>query len=241
MTTYAYIRVSTDMQTVENQRDMICARGYAIDEWLCDEATSGTTDWHVRDIFRAVTEGKDGDRIVCAELSRLGRSLRQVLEIVEECRSKGIVLVLVREGIEISDDNPVTKLLVSILGSLSEMERNLISQRTKDALARKKRGGTVLGRPVGRRTDISKRPVNGYELVVFGMLIGGHSIRAIARRIGCSARALTDYISERHFYMWFGYSRTSGSGCNSRPSFIRPALTDGGGTDDQGHQEDHTA
>jgi DNA invertase Pin-like site-specific DNA recombinase len=193
MTTYAYIRVSTDTQTVENQRDMIVARGYVIDEWLCDEATSGTTDWHVRDIHRAVVDGVEGDRIVCAELSRLGRSLRQVLEIVEECRRRGIILVLVREGIEISDDNPVTKLLVSILGSLSEMERNLISQRTKDALARKKREGVVLGRPVG--SGVGKHmKLAGREAHIRKLLRRGYSRSYTARLLKVNRFTLYTFV-----------------------------------------------
>jgi DNA invertase Pin-like site-specific DNA recombinase len=149
MTTYAYIRVSTDTQTVENQRDMILSRGYEIDEWLSDEGVSGTKDWRKRDIERAITWAREGDTIVAAELSRLGRSLIQVLDMVEVCRQKKVRLILIREGIELIDDSPMTKLLVSIMGALAEMERNLISERTKDALARKRKEGVKLGRPPG--------------------------------------------------------------------------------------------
>ncbi|MDT2885382.1 recombinase family protein [Lactococcus lactis] len=146
---YAYIRVSTDKQTTENQRTLIESRGFKIDEWLVDEATHGTDDWKIRSIEKAVTESKEGDEIVVAELSRLGRSLSNVLELVEKCRKKEVVIICIREGIELRDDNPITKLLISILGSLAEMERNLIAQRTKDALARKKAEGIILGRPKG--------------------------------------------------------------------------------------------
>lgn len=157
MKTWAYIRVSSDKQTVENQRSAINAAGLVIDEWLQDDGISGTIDWRKRKLRLAMKELQDGDRLVVAELSRLGRSLKQILELVEMCRTKKITLVLLREGITINDDNPFTKLLVSVLGSLAEMERNLISQRTKDALDRKRAEGVILGRPKGSRTDPAKR------------------------------------------------------------------------------------
>lgn len=146
---YAYLRVSTDDQTTENQRSLIESKGYKIDQYFVDEATHGTTDWKSRKIKTAIRKSAAGDVIVVAELSRLGRSLKQILEMVEICRKKNVSIIAIREGIELNDDNPITKLLISILGSLAEMERNLISQRTKDALARRKADGVVLGRPVG--------------------------------------------------------------------------------------------
>jgi len=189
MTTYAYIRVSSDKQTVEIQRDMIKARGYSIDCWLCDEATSGMTDWKVRDIRNAVQNGMPGDKIIVAELSRLGRSLKQILEIVEECRAKSITILLIREGIEVCDDNPFTKLLVSILGSLAEMERNLISQRTKDGLALKKKQGVVLGRPKGSGVGEHYKLL-GKEAAIRKLLRRGYSCSWAADILGVDRMTL---------------------------------------------------
>jgi len=180
------------MQTVENQRDMIKSRGYHIDEWLCDEATSGTTDWKIRDIKNAVYNGLPGDRIIVAELSRLGRSLKQILEIVEECRSRQITIVMIREGIEVTDDNPFTKLLVSILGSLAEMERNLISQRTKDALALKRKQGIVLGRPVGSRSRCHK--LTGKETEIKSLFRKGYTKSYAAKVLGVDRMTLDTFI-----------------------------------------------
>lgn len=180
---YAYIRVSTDKQTTENQRSLIEGRGFKIDEWLVDESTHGTSDWKVRSIEKAISNGKAGDEIVVAELSRLGRSLSNVLELVELCRKKEIVVICIREGIELRDDNPITKLLISILGSLAEMERNLIAQRTKDALARKKAEGVVLGRPKGV-ANIASYKLYRHRKKIVEMRRSGMSQREIAEYFG---------------------------------------------------------
>jgi DNA invertase Pin-like site-specific DNA recombinase len=195
MTVYAYVRVSTDMQTVENQRELIKSRGYKIDQWLGDEATSGTVDWKIRDIYNAVNDGVKGDTIVVAELSRLGRSLKQVLEIVEICKDKGITLVCIREGIEMNDDNPTTKLLISILGSLSEMERNLISQRTKDALKRKKENGVKLGRPKASK-DIKRCKLYDKENEVRALIKTSAPMTKIAEQLGVHPLTLSTFCKE---------------------------------------------
>lgn len=196
MRTYAYIRVSTDDQTVENQRDMIRTRGFIVDEWLCDQGVSGTKSWRKRDIAQAVDEARSGDRIVVAELSRLGRSLRQVLEIVEICRDKGVEVVMVREGLVLADDNPTTKLLVSVIGACAEMERNLISQRTKDALELRRKQGIVLGRPKGRKTRAHKRKLSGREVAIKTCRRHGLSKAATARALGVSRSTLQAYCNE---------------------------------------------
>lgn len=191
---YAYIRVSTDKQTTENQRMLIEGRGYKIDEWLVDEATHGTDDWKIRSIERAVSQSKAGDEIVVAELSRLGRSLSNVLELVELCRKKEVVIICIREGIELRDDNPITKLLISILGSLAEMERNLIAQRTKDALARKKAEGVILGRPKGRKTDPNKHKLLPFKNEIRKDRKKGMSFERLAKKYKTSRNTITNFI-----------------------------------------------
>lgn len=209
MMTYAYIRVSTEDQTVENQRNMIRSRGFEIDEWLCDQGVSGTKNWRKRDIAQAVATACAGDRIVVAELSRLGRSLKQVLEIVEICRDKGVEIVMVREGIVLSDDNPTTKLMISILGACAEMERNLISQRTKDALKLRRKQGIVLGRPRGRRTDPDKRKLSGYEDAIKACRRRGMSKSATARALGVCRKTLQTYCEEAGGSLLRVYERTN--------------------------------
>ena len=192
---FAYIRVSTDDQTVKNQKDMIERAGYRVDKWLADEGVSGTIDWTKREINVAIEEASEGDTIIVAELSRLGRSLKQILEIVELCQKKKVNIIMIREGIQTNNDSPVNKLLLSILGSLAEMERNLISQRTKDALALKKKNGVVLGRPVGRTTPVKKMKLYPKKEQIIAWHKDGVSYTEIGRRLGVHRVTVSNFIS----------------------------------------------
>ena len=192
---YAYIRVSTDDQTVKNQQDMIERAGYRVDKWLADEGVSGTVDWTKREINVAVEQANEGDSIIVAELSRLGRSLKQILEIVELCQKKKVNIIMIREGIQTNNDSPVNKLLLSILGSLAEMERNLISQRTKDALALKRKNGVVLGRPVGKNTPIEKMKLYSKREQIMQWRNDGISYAEIARRLKVNRITVSKFIN----------------------------------------------
>ena len=138
---YGYIRVSSDRQTIENQRFEIAnfckQQNIRIDGWI-EETISGTRAYRDRELGRLLDEVKKGDVIICAELSRLGRSLFMIMEILNICMTK-----------ECKDIQ--SKVLAFAFGLAAEIERNLISMRTKEALARKKAEGVVLGRPKGSR------------------------------------------------------------------------------------------
>ena len=192
---YAYIRVSTDDQTVKNQQDMIERAGYRVDKWLADEGVSGTVDWTKREINVAVEQANEGDSIIVAELSRLGRSLKQILEIVELCQKKKVNIIMIREGVQTNNDSPVNKLLLSILGSLAEMERNLISQRTKDALALKRKNGVVLGRPVGKNKPIEKMKLYPKREQIMQWRNDGISYAEIARRLKVNRITVSKFIN----------------------------------------------
>ena len=192
---YAYIRVSTDDQTVDNQRDMIERAGYRIDTWLSDQGKSGTINWTKREINVAIENACEGDTIIVAELSRLGRSLKQILEMVELCQTKKVNIIMVREGIQTNNDSPINKLLLSILGSLAEMERNLISQRTKDALALKRKNGVILGRPVGAVTAIEKTKLYPYKKEILKMRQGGKSYEKIGKKFGAHRITVAKFIN----------------------------------------------
>lgn len=204
---YAYIRVSTDDQTVKNQQDMIERAGYRVDKWLADEGVSGTVDWTKREINVAVEQANEGDSIIVAELSRLGRSLKQILEIVELCQKKKVNIIMIREGIQTNNDSPVNKLLLSILGSLAEMERNLISQRTKDALALKRKNGVVLGRPVGKNTPIEKMKLYPKREQIMQWRNDGISYAEIARRLKVNRITVSKFINTYQGVTDNAYSR----------------------------------
>ena len=148
---YGYIRVSTDKQTVENQRFEIerfaRTQQLRIDGWI-EETISGTKNYTKRQLGRLLKKIQKGDLIICAELSRLGRSLFMIMEILNICMNKECRVWTIKDGYRLGDDIQ-SKVLAFAFGLSAEIERNLISQRTKEALARKKAEGAILGRPKG--------------------------------------------------------------------------------------------
>jgi DNA invertase Pin-like site-specific DNA recombinase len=152
---YGYIRVSTDKQTVENQRFEISnfakRNNLMIDGWI-EETISGTKNYDKRKLGKLLKKvGKD-DIIICAELSRLGRNLFMIMEILNICMNRECKVWTIKDNYRLGEDIQ-SKVLAFAFGLSAEIERNLISQRTKEALARKKAEGVVLGRPKGRKAD----------------------------------------------------------------------------------------
>ncbi len=149
---YGYIRVSTDRQTVENQRFEISRfaqqQNLRINDWI-EETISGTKNYTKRGLGRLLKKIRKGDLIICAELSRLGRSLFMIMEILNICMNKECRVWTIKDGYRLGDDIQ-SKVLAFAFGLSAEIERNLISQRTKEALARKKAEGVILGRPKGK-------------------------------------------------------------------------------------------
>ena len=147
--TYGYIRVSSDKQTVENQRFEIknfCKRqNMKVDGWI-EETISGTKNYSKRRLGVLLKKVTKGDMIICSELSRLGRSLFMIMDILNICMNKECQVWTIKDNYRLGDDIS-SKVLAFAFGLSAEIERNLISQRTKEALARKKAEGVVLGRP----------------------------------------------------------------------------------------------
>ncbi len=160
---YGYIRVSSDKQTVENQRFEInnfCEKKkLIIDGWI-EETISGTKSYDKRELGKLLKKVKKDDLIICAELSRLGRSLFMIMEILNICMNKECKVWTIKDNYRLGDDIQ-SKVLAFAFGLSAEIERNLISQRTREALARKKAEGKTLGRPVGAKNK--KLKLTGYE------------------------------------------------------------------------------
>ena len=149
---YGYIRVSTDTQTVENQRFEITrfckAQGLTVNGWI-EETISGTKHYHKRQLGVLLRKVVKDDVIICSELSRLGRNLFMIMEILNICMTKECRVWTIKDNYRLGDDIQ-SKVLAFAFGLSAEIERNLISQRTKEALARKKAEGIQLGRPIGK-------------------------------------------------------------------------------------------
>ncbi len=195
---YGYIRVSSDKQTVENQRfeiEQFCRReGLTIDGWI-EETVSGTKPYSKRQLGKLLRHVGKGDLILCSELSRLGRSLYMIMEILSYCMHRGCLVWTIKDGYRLGDDIQ-SKVLAFAFGLSAEIERNLISQRTKEALARLKAEGKPIGRPQGHKTRKELRSVYRHEAYVRKALQNGLSQRKIAERIHCSRNTLRSYIAQ---------------------------------------------
>lgn len=152
---YGYIRVSSDKQTVENQRFEInnfCEReNLTIDGWI-EETISGTKAYNKRQLGVLLKRMQKDDLIICAELSRLGRNLFMIMEILNICMTKQAKVWTIKDNYRLGNDIQ-SKVLAFAFGLSAEIERNLISQRTKEALARLKSEGKTIGRGKGKRNN----------------------------------------------------------------------------------------
>jgi len=191
---YGYIRVSTDKQTTENQKyeikNYVKDRKLLIDEWI-EETISATKKLDDRKFGQLLKKMQKGDQLIVTELSRLGRNLMQIMSILHGCMEKDIQVFTIKERYELGN-NINSKVLAFAFGLSAEIERNLISQRTKEALARRKAEGVILGRPKGRKSDNLK--LTGREKEVSMLLSKKVSYSAIARILGVHRLTVSTFI-----------------------------------------------
>ena len=192
---YGYIRVSSDKQTVENQRFEICRfcerERLCVDDWI-EETISGTKNYDKRQLGRLLKKvGKD-DIIICSELSRLGRNLFMIMEILNICMTKEAKVWTIKDNYRLGDDIQ-SKVLAFAFGLSAEIERNLISQRTKEALARKRAEGVILGRPKGKRCRLSPKCATEHDRIL-KMLGNGVPKTTIAKKLKVSVSTLYRYL-----------------------------------------------
>lgn len=194
---YGYIRVSTDKQTVENQRyeiNSFCERHeMVINKWI-EETISGSKKVDDRKLGKLLKKMKKGDILICSELSRLGRNLLMIMGILNECMNRDIQVWTIKDNYRLGSDIN-SKVLAFAFGLSAEIERNLISQRTKEALARKRAEGVVLGRPKGRKS--SKTKLTGQELKIKELLDKKVSYSAIARILGVHRLTVSKFVKEK--------------------------------------------
>ena len=194
---YGYIRVSSDKQTVENQRFEInnfCSKNnFVIDGWI-EETISGTKAYNKRELGKLLKRIQKDDLIICAELSRLGRNLFMIMEILNICMTKECKVWTIKDNYRLGEDIQ-SKVLAFAFGLSAEIERSLISQRTKEALARKKAEGVILGRPVGRKSDESKYKLYPKRNLIAELLQEGISKRKIAKICKVDRNTLCRFIN----------------------------------------------
>ena len=190
---YGYIRVSTDRQTVENQRYEIkrfChENNLQVDKWI-SETISGTKEVDKRRLGKLLKGVKKDDIIVCSEISRLGRSLFMIMSILNRCMEIGAKVWTVKDSYRLGDDI-TSKVLAFAFGISAEIERRLISQRTKEALARRKSEGVRLGRPKGP----GKRILDGREKQIKAMLAAGLTKVQVSKVYGIHVSTLHEFLT----------------------------------------------
>jgi len=194
---YAYIRVSSDKQTVENQRFEILkyadSKKVIIDKWV-EETVSSRKKLSERLLGKTLDELRENDILIVSELSRLGRNLMEVMSILHRCMEQNIKVHTIKENYELGN-NISSKVLAFAFSLSAEIERQLISQRTKEALARKKSEGVKLGRPKGSLSKSTK--LTGKEAIIQELLGNKISYSAIGRILGVNRVTVRNYVKSR--------------------------------------------
>ncbi len=211
MKTVAYLRVSTGSQDLANQKmavlDYAKPQRFTVDRFVEARVSSRKTPAE-RGIDDLLGTLDAGDRLIVSELSRLGRSLGQVIRIVDELVRRKVRFVAIKEGIrfEGKQDMP-TKVMITLFGLFAEVERDLISQRTKEGLAAARAKGRLLGRPKGA---LGKSKLDGKEEEIRLLLEKTVSKTSIAKIVGVSRTALHHFIRTRKLNPTASKGRTRG-------------------------------
>ncbi len=143
---YAYKRVSTEKQDLRRQEEAF--KGISIDKEYCDKLSGSSADRPQLNNLRL--EAAAGDHIYVESISRLGRNVDDLRMIVQEFKAKDITVHFIKEGFNTGSGNNMFKFMLTILGAVAEMERELTVERIREGMAKAKRYGTRSGRPIGR-------------------------------------------------------------------------------------------
>ena len=178
---YGYIRVSTEEQNLENQKKAITER-FEVDKWV-EEKKSGTIDYRKRNLGELIKSMTEGDVLVVTELSRLGRSLTMVFNIIEQLKEKKMRCVAIKNNFDMrpADSNDiVSSVLLFAFGLSAQIERQLISERTKQGLAVARSRGKRIGRQKGEMVyNVKLRP---YQDDIMTAFKNGASINSLSRK-----------------------------------------------------------
>lgn len=192
--TIAYLRVSTTDQDLEKNKfdilQLANTKGLGQVQWV-EETVSGRISWHKRRIAAVLDRLQAGDDLIVSELSRLGRSMLECMEILSIAAQKGIHLHAVKGNWQL-DDSIQSKIVAMAFSMAAEIERDLISQRTKEALAARKKMGVKLGRPRG----VGKSKLDRYRPEIDALLANGSTQKFIARRYGTTEANLSRWLKK---------------------------------------------
>ena len=196
--TVAYIRASTNKQDLNNQKLEILEyareHGLKVDEFIEITVSSRKTSKQRR-IDEMLARLNGSDVLIVTELSRLGRSTAEVIALVNELIHRDIRVIIIKQNLDIAKHDMSSKIIVTLFSLFSELERDLVSMRTKEALAAKKAQGVILGKPKGtiQKSKFDKDRERIEELLKLGL-----SVRKIADLLGYSSHVgLNTYMRKR--------------------------------------------
>lgn len=185
---YGYLRVSSDKQDINSQRlgveNFAGEKKWKIDQFITDEGVSGGADPTKRNLGPLLNKLKKGDKIIASEISRLGRDLYMVMDILHHCMKTGCVVYTVKDNFILGDDIQ-SKVLSFAFGLAAEIERQMIQQRTKEGLRRRVYAGVLLGRPFKREDLVTINDAVAENLnEVLVAIKYGASQRSVAKKLG---------------------------------------------------------
>lgn len=195
--TVGYCRVSTEEQDLKNQRleilEYASKNDLKITTWV-EKKVSSRKSTKERLIDVLLDRLNDGDTLIVAELSRLGRSVGQIAIIVNELIDTGVQLVCIKENIKLNGSPDIqSKVILTMFSLFSEIERDLISERTKAGLAKARAEGKLIGRPKG----LGKSKLDGKEDEIRELLGKGVSKASIAKIYGVSWPCVSHFVKTR--------------------------------------------
>lgn len=194
----AYLRVSTDKQDLNNQKleilEFARKRDLKVNEFVEVMISSRKTSKQRR-IDELLDRLATSDTLIVTEMSRLGRSTAEVIGLVNQLIARSIRVIVIKQNLDLNRHDMGSKIMVTVFSLLAELERDLISLRTKEALAAKKAQGIQLGKPKG---TIQKSKFDNDQEKIKELLDLGLSVRKIARYFGYNNHiALNTYVNKR--------------------------------------------
>lgn len=195
---YGYIRVSTEEQNLENQKRAI-SENWKVDKWI-EEKKSGTLDYRKRNLGGLLNELKAGDILVITELSRLGRSLSMIFNIISILKEKKIRCVAIKNNFDLNPNNPndiISEVILFAFGLSAQIERQLISERTKQGLAVARAKGKKIGRAKGEKPHYYK--LTPYKAEIEKAIEEKQSVNSLAVEYGVRWQTMKNFIKiNRH-------------------------------------------
>jgi DNA invertase Pin-like site-specific DNA recombinase len=195
MNVIGYLRVSTtDQDTEKNKADVLAfanAKGLLKVQFV-EEKISGIKSWRKRKLNDVVNSLSQGDILIVPELSRLGRSLVEVLEVLNILSDKDVAVYSVKEAFQLNGKDMQSKVMRTMLALFAEIERDLISARTKEGLQAAREKGAIIGRPKGP----GKSKLDQFQPEIEALLKNGSKKTFIAKRYGCTDATLSNWLKK---------------------------------------------